>query len=312
MSLQMQLVSQIPMHPTLSRQSTSFDLTIMSFKAHFRRPSNGVAMGFLRDAHRNHTTAFLSELAGTFLFLFFAFGIAQVANTPPPADANSEPNLLAIVFIALGFGSSLAVNVWLFYRVSGGMFNPAVTLTLWLIRAVPTSRCVVVFPAQIIGGIAAAGAVSATLPGPMAVNVRLGGDTSVARGLFIEMFATTQLNFAVIMLAAVKHKATYLAPIGIGIALFIGHLFSIYYTGAGINPARAFGPDVITHSFPHYQWIYWIGPFLGSLLSAAFFFLLEVFDWKTANPGQDYDDLETQVITPTKTTSRPNVALPDL
>ncbi|KIX93958.1 uncharacterized protein Z520_10295 [Fonsecaea multimorphosa CBS 102226] len=283
----------------------------MSFKARFRTSRESVK-GFLRDSRRNHTTAFFAELAGTFLFLFFSFGIAQVAHTPPPADANSAPNLLVIFFIALGFGCSLAINVWLFYRVSGGMFNPAVTLTLWLIRAVPTSRSLVVFPAQILGGIAAAGAVSATLPGPMAVNVRLGGDTSVARGLFIEMFATTQLNFAVIMLAAVKHKATYLAPIGIGIALFIGHLLSIYYTGAGINPARALGPDVVTHSFPTYHWIYWIGPFLGSFVSAVFFFLLEVFNWKTANPGQDYDDLETQTITPYRTTPRANVALPGL
>jgi aquaporin rerated protein, other eukaryote len=77
-----------------------------------------------------------------------------------------------------------------------------------------------------IGGIAAAGAVSGLLPGPMAVNVRLGGDCSITRGLFIEMFTTCQLTLAVIMLAAVKHKATYLAPLGIGLALFIGHLLS--------------------------------------------------------------------------------------
>jgi aquaporin related protein len=77
-----------------------------------------------------------------------------------------------------------------------------------------------------LGGIAAAAAVSATFPGPMPVNVRLGGGTSVSQGLFIEMFATTQLVLTVIMLAAVKHKATYLAPIGIGIALFIGNMCS--------------------------------------------------------------------------------------
>jgi hypothetical protein len=77
-----------------------------------------------------------------------------------------------------------------------------------------------------VGGIAAAAAVSATFPGPMPVDVRLGGGTSVSQGLFIEMFATTQLVLTVIMLAGVKHKATYLAPIGIGIALFIGNLCS--------------------------------------------------------------------------------------
>jgi len=110
------------------------------------------------------------------------------------------------------------------------------------------------------------------------------------------------------MLAAVKHRGTFLAPLGIGLALFIGHLCSIYYTGAGINPARAFGPDVVTHNFPGYHWIYWLGPCMGSLLSAGFFILLEAFDWKSANPGQDYDDLETQIICPSKTTARPNVA----
>jgi aquaporin rerated protein, other eukaryote len=77
-----------------------------------------------------------------------------------------------------------------------------------------------------LGGIAAAAAVFATFPGPLSVNVRLGGETSVPQGLFIEMFATTQLVFTVIMLAAVKQKATYLAPIGIGIALFIGNMCS--------------------------------------------------------------------------------------
>ena len=82
----------------------------------------------------------------------------------------------------------------------------------------------------------------------------------------------------------------------------------VYYSGAGINPARAFGPDVVNHSFPGYHWIYWIGPLLGSLLAAFFYYLLDAFDWRTANPGQDFDDLETQMISPDKTTDRPNVA----
>ncbi|KAJ9642619.1 Aquaporin-1 [Knufia peltigerae] len=275
----------------------------------FRLGHTGATMGFLPDVHRNHMTAFIAELAGTFLFLFFSFAIAQVAHTPPPTGGqDTPPDLLTIFFIALGFGCSVAINVWLFYRVSGGMFNPAVTLTLVLVGAVPKMRAAVVFVAQMLGGISAAAAVSATLPGPMAVNVRLGGDCSITRGLFIEMFTTMQLVFAVIMLAAVKSKATFLAPLGIGIALFIGHMLSIYYTGAGINPARAFGPDVVTHSFPGYHWIYWVGPLLGSMVAAAFFYLLEAFDWTTANPGQDFDDLEVQMMTPAKRTSRPNVA----
>ena len=83
-----------------------------------------------------------------------------------------------------------------------------------------------VVAAQLLGGIAAAGVASAILPGPLGVNVRLGTGISIARGVFIEMFTTTMLAITVIMLAAIKHRATYLAPIGIGIAIFVGHLCS--------------------------------------------------------------------------------------
>jgi len=92
-------------------------------------------MGFLPDGPRNHLTAFVSELAGTFLFLFFSFSIAQVANTPPPsADSHAAPNTSKLLYIALGFGCSVTVNVWLFYRVSGGMFNPAVSRSYFFSR----------------------------------------------------------------------------------------------------------------------------------------------------------------------------------
>lgn len=212
--------------------------------------NTGVVMGFLPEGARNHLVAWLAELAGTFLFLFFSFSIATVANTPPaPADSRPLPDVSKLLYVSLGFGCSVAINVWIFYRISGGQLNPAVcvvvcaekyasmvltlsflqvTLTLWLVGAVPAIRCVVIVTAQILGGIAAAGASSALLPGPFPVNVRLGGGTSVVRGLFIEMFTTTMLVMTVIMLAAVKSKSTWLAPIGIGIALFIGHLLSEY------------------------------------------------------------------------------------
>ena len=71
--------------------------------------------------------AFIAELAGTFLFLFFAFAIAQVANTPAsPKGSHPLPNTSKLLYIALGFGCSVTVNVWVLYRVSGGQLNPAV------------------------------------------------------------------------------------------------------------------------------------------------------------------------------------------
>jgi aquaporin related protein len=78
--------------------------------------------------------------------------------------------------------------------------------------------------AQICSAIAAAGIVSALFPGPLAVRTTLNPETSSVRGLFIEMFLTAQLIFCIFMLAAEKHRSTFIAPIGIGLALFIAEL----------------------------------------------------------------------------------------
>ena len=60
------------------------------------------------------------------------------------------------------------------------------------------------------------------------------------------------------MLAVEKTKSTFVAPVGIGLTLFVGNLAGVYWTGAGINPARSFGPEVVIGSFPGYHWIYCI------------------------------------------------------
>lgn len=99
-----------------------------------------------------------------------------------------------------------------------------VTLALCLCGGMPAIRGLLVFPAQLVGGIAAAGVVSCLFPGPLNVGTRLGGGASISQGLFIEMFLTAQLVLVIIMLAVVKHKSTFLAPVGIGLAFFVCEL----------------------------------------------------------------------------------------
>ena len=70
------------------------------------------------------------------------------------------------------------------------------------------------------------------------------------------MFLTAQLVLVVFMSAVEKHKSSFLAPIGIGLTLFVGEIVGVYYTGGSLNPARSFGPQVIMGSFPTYHWIY--------------------------------------------------------
>jgi len=243
------------------------------------------------DSFRNHFIATSAEFTGTTLFLFFAFSGTQVAllSTPPNSlnVVGSPSDPAQLLYIALCFGFSLAVNAWVFFRISGGLFNPAVTVAMCLVGAVPYVRGILLFISQILGGITAAAIVSALFPGELTVRTNLSGGTSVVQGVFIEMFLTAELVFTIFMLAAEKHKGTFIAPVGIGLSLFIAELSGVYFTGGSLNPARSFGPAVVSHQFHHYHWIYWVGPFLGSLLAAGFYKFIKMLEYETANPNQD-------------------------
>ena len=155
--------------------------------------------------------------------------------------------------------------------------------------ALPPIRGALLFIPQFAGGMVASALVSAMFPGPMAVDTTLGHGTSIAQGLFIEMFLTSLLMITVLMLAVEKSKTTFLAPIGIGLSLFVAHLSGAYFTGASLNPTRSFGPQVVTRSFPGYHWIYWLGPVFGACISAGFYRFIKFLVYEEANPCQDSD-----------------------
>lgn len=186
------------------------------------------------------------------------------------------------------------------------LFNPAVTLTMVFTGSLPPMRGLVLFPAQLLGGICAAAVVSCIVPGDIrTVQTTLAPKVSSAQGVFLEMvrlaafshttaltyvrsqFLTSLLCFTVLMLAAEKSKDTFIAPIGIGLSLFVAEVAGVYYTGASLNPARSFGPCVAGANFQTYHWIYWIGPFLGALISGGYFHFVKFFNYEEANPGQD-------------------------
>jgi len=241
-------------------------------------------------AIKNHFVAATGEFVGTFFFLFFAFACQLMAFEQASDKApNGSNSATTTVYIALGYGMSLLVAVWILFRISGGLFNPAVTLGMVAAGQLNWIRALVLFPAQIIGGIVAAALVSCILPGDIAATrTVLAPGMSEAQGIFFEMFLTSFLVFTVLMLAAEKSKTTYLAPIGIGLALFVAELAGVYYTGGSLNPARSFGPCVAAASFNQAHWIYWIGPCLGGLLAAGYYRFCKFFKYEEANPDQDH------------------------
>lgn len=87
--------------------------------------NNQLLMLRLPDKLQYNLLCLMGEFVGTFLFLFFSFAGTQVSNTPMPPPG-SPPNTTNLMYSALSFGFALTVNVWAFYRVTGGLFNPAV------------------------------------------------------------------------------------------------------------------------------------------------------------------------------------------
>ncbi|KAG8936923.1 Aquaporin-4 [Tulasnella sp. 418] len=263
----------------------------------FRNPDNQPMFGTVR---RDMEAAFL-EFCGTFLFLLLGLGGIQAAamsnaaslgNASQNSQTGSSPaiNTVAsidqLMFISASMGLSLLISMWLFYRATGGIFNPNVTTALLFAGIIGPVRWALCCAAQLLGAIAAAGVLLALLPGPLVVNTSPGTGINRTQAVFIEMFLTAALVLAVLMLAAEKHRATPFAPIGVGLTLFAGHLFGVIFTGAAMNTARAFGPAVVT-GFQRRHWVYWLGPFLGSLLGVAFYAILRRLKYWTVNPDQD-------------------------
>ncbi|KAH9474404.1 Aquaporin-1 [Psilocybe cubensis] len=234
------------------------------------------------------------EFIGTVFFLLFGLGGIQAAAAAESTidNAPSTGMISHIMYIATCMGLSLLVSAWLFFRVTGGLFNPNVSLALFLIGVLGPVRFVLYCIAQLVGGIAAAAIVRSLTSAPLGVNTSLTPQINSAQGVFIEMFITAALVIAVLMLAAEKHEATPFAPVGIGLTLFACHLFAVYYTGASMNTARSFGPAVVSGFPVPNHWIYWLGPFLGSILGTGIYALLKHYHYWDLTPHQATGDFE--------------------
>ncbi|CAN8097364.1 unnamed protein product [Discula destructiva] len=244
---------------------------------------------------RLHAVEISGEFVGTFFFLLMALAAAQVANSDTShAHDDIHPggiNLTQLLYISLAFGFSLAVNVSIFARVSGGLFNPAVTLGMCLIGKVAWIKGLFLSVGQVLGAVAASVLVKIAFPGTYVIQTKLGHGANAFQGLLIETLLTMQLMLTIYFMAVDKHESNAIAALVIGFALFVAELPGIYYTGGSLNPARTFGPDLIAMDFGAAHWIYWVGPLLGATIAAGFYKLIKVLQ---AENEENSDDNERQ------------------
>ena len=179
---------------------------------------------------------------------------------------------------AMAFGMAIMVLVYSLGHVSGGQFNPAVSLGLWLSGNLPLFQMIVNMCAQVLGAILAAGLIYGMTPDPTDSTL---GSNAVAVGYLAsqaflgEVIMTALLVFVVHMTVCdANNSISPMAPLAIGFAVFLAHTVLIPVDGCSINPARSLGPAIVSGHFGNKFWVFIIGPFLGSFFGATAWLLV--------------------------------------
>jgi aquaporin Z len=206
------------------------------------------------------TRSYLAELVGTFLFLTIGYSsVAAIGAASAPT-----PNLLVVPF---SFGFGLLAAIFAVGHISGGHFNPAVTIAAVLDKRTTPMDAVGYIAAQVIGALAAAAVVAAVM-GQAAVAAGVtkpGGGVTDIGALILEITFTA--FFLVVILASTK-RAPDLAPLAIPLSLVAIHFAIATLSGASVNPARSIGSAVIGADLG-VLWIYLVGPIAGGIIGWA-------------------------------------------
>jgi MIP family channel proteins len=211
-----------------------------------------------------------AEFIGTFALVFF--GAGSICADQFLHGAGS----LGLLGIAVAHGLAIAIMVSALGHVSGGHFNPAITIGFWVTKRVSTLDVVLYWSAQLAGAIVAAFLLKALVPEETWRAVALGTpalvrDFSRLSAMILEAI-TTFFLVLVVFATAVDEKGTFrsIAGFGIGLTITLGIMVAGPFTGAALNPARAFGPALASSHWAS-QGVYWVGPLAGGFLAALLY-----------------------------------------
>ena len=213
---------------------------------------------------------FLAELIGTFTLIFFGAGAILT---------QSATQIVGMTGIAVAHGLAILVMVYAFGHISGGHFNPAVTFGMLVTRRIRFGGAISYWIAQLVGAALAAWALKCMWHGPTEAHL---GVPTVAAGvspmlaLVIEGILAFFLVIVIFGSAVDPRASKGFAGLAIGLTLVGNILAGGALTGASFNPARAFGPALISGYWQD-QWLYWAGPLLGGAIAALLYdrFFLE-------------------------------------
>jgi aquaporin Z len=216
-----------------------------------------------------------AEFVGTFWLVLGGCGSAVLAAAFPDVG-------IGLTGVSLAFGLTVVTAAYALGPVSGGHFNPAVSVGLWAGGRFPASNLLPYVVAQLLGAIAGAGVLYVIASGGPQFDVSAGfaangygehspGKYSMAAALVSEIVMT--FMFLVVILGATHARAPVgFAGLAIGLALTLIHLVSIPVTNTSVNPARSTGPALFVGGWALGQlWLFWVAPVVGAILAGAFY-----------------------------------------
>ena len=212
----------------------------------------------------------VAEFIGTFALIFFGAGSICADQYLHGAGG------AGLLGIALAHGLAIGIMVSALGHVSGGHFNPAVTIGFWVTKRINTLDVIGYWAAQLVGAIAAAYVLKAIVPDDAWRAVALGTpalarDFRVLDGMILEGVMTFFLVL-VVFATAVDEKGAWraISGFGIGLTITMGILTGGPLTGAALNPARAFGPALASAHWANHG-VYWVGPLAGGFVAGLLY-----------------------------------------
>src|SRR5262245_35743723 len=216
-----------------------------------------------------------AEFLGTFWLVFGGCGSAVLAAKFPDTG-------IGFMGVALAFGLTVLTMVYAVGHISGGHFNPAVTVGLYTARRIPAVDVTPYVIAQLLGAIAGAAVLYVIASGKAGFSVADGfasngyaehspGGYSLLACLVAEVVLS--FMFLMVILGVTDRRAPQgFAPLAIGLALTLIHLISIPVTNTSVNPARSTGPAIFAGGWALSQlWLFWLAPLVGAVLAGLIY-----------------------------------------
>jgi MIP family channel proteins len=210
----------------------------------------------------------VAEVIGTFALVFIGAGSVVILG--------GSANAAGLVGIALAHGLVLAIMISNLGHISGGHFNPAVTISTWVAGKIETIRAGFYICAQLFGAVVGALLLRASLPERIWRQTNLGATTvshqfgiTNGKAVLIEAILTFFLVITVFAIA-IDDRGVFKAIAGlpIGLVLTFDIIVGGLLTGASMNPARSFGPALVAGKWTDF-WVYLAGPLSGGIIGAA-------------------------------------------